>query len=362
MKRRLFGAFGVLAIAAAVSVGGCKSDPLSDSDGIPAQLVTDFTHLQIGVGQTASVTASVLDARATALPIPVTFTACSAVVLAATDTSYHPIPATSSRAVITAQTPAPTCVVAAAAGFQDTITVSAVPLTFTGALSSTTPQGGDTLVIASTPQLKFDTATVAVTFGAGVVVPGTIIAKSTDTIRVLVPFSTAAPITIAGVLVTSYTPPLAVTLPSSVTVTQTGDQWGTGDTSYATAPTIPIPPAGASFKMLTNFGPANGPNCAEFGPPSPNNSIGPCVIYKFTLAAPTALTFSTAWPTTGDMDTYVCDASGLAGCFESGGSGAGSNNPEVISTATYAAGTHYFVIEQFRGPQPNNMVVTITAP
>src|SRR5919197_3399190 len=122
MNRRLFGAFGVLAVVA-FSVGGCKTDPLSDLDnGKPTNLVIDFTHLTINVGSTATVTASVLDARATPMPIPVTFTACNAVVLAQPDTSYHPVPETSSRVRITAQTPAPSCVVAQGGGFTDTIT------------------------------------------------------------------------------------------------------------------------------------------------------------------------------------------------------------------------------------------------
>ena len=360
MNRRLFGAFGVLAIAAAASVGGCKNDPLSDQDGVPAQLVTSFNHLNINVGTSSTVTASVLDARATPLEIPVTFTACNNAITAGTDSSYHPIPATSSRGLITANVPSPSCIVVTAAGLTDTVTVSALPPTFPGALSSTTPKGGDTLTINSTAQLKFDTAAVAVTFGGGHA--AVIVSKSADVLKVLVPFSTAAPLTIDGIVVTTYTPPLPVSLSTDSVVTQTGDVWGTGDPAYASAPTIPVPAAATSETIVTNFGPANGPNCAEFGPPSPNNSIGPCVIYKFTLAAPTQLTFSTAWPTAGDMDTYVCDASGLAGCFESGGSGAGSNNPEVISAFTYAAGTHYFVIEQFRGPQPDNLVVTITRP
>src|SRR6266705_3481406 len=130
MNRRLFGAFGVLAAVAFIG-GGCKNDPLSDGDGIPGALVLDFTHLQIGVGNTAVVTAQVLDTRATPLPIPVQFTACNAIVTAGTDTSYHPIPPTSSRARVTAGlVPAPSCVVAQAAGFTDTITVSAVPVAF----------------------------------------------------------------------------------------------------------------------------------------------------------------------------------------------------------------------------------------
>ncbi len=358
MKRRLFGACGVLAVA--LTVGGCKSDPLSDLDGNPAAVVTDFSYLQMSIGTTAVVTASVLDARTTPLEIPVTFTACTNDVTVAVDTSYHPVPRTSSRAIVTAVSANPSCVRAAGGGVEDTIVVAVLPQAFGGALSSATPQGGDTLTISSTSVLKFDTASVSVTFGGGVA--GTIVAKTPDQLKVLVPFSSAAPLSIAGINVT-YVSGLIVTLPTA-NVTQTGDRWGTGDTAYATAPTIAVPAAaGTSFRMITNFGPANGPNCAEYGlPPGPGFSIGPCVIYKFTLSAPTQIRFTADWNSTADIDIYVCDGTGLPGCFESGGSGAGVSKPETITAATYAAGTHYLVLEQFRGPLPTNLFVTIARP
>src|SRR6267154_2160224 len=106
MNRRLFGAFGVLAVLA-LPVGGCKSDPLSGGDGTPSQVVTDFSYLQLPIGGEQAVTASVLDARTTPLQVPITFTPCSAAVSVAVDTSYHPLPPTSTRAVVTAVSPAP---------------------------------------------------------------------------------------------------------------------------------------------------------------------------------------------------------------------------------------------------------------
>jgi hypothetical protein len=358
MNRRLFGAFGVLAVAA-LFVGACKSDPLSDLDGKPADVVTDFSSLQLQPGNTAAITAQVVDGRFVPLATPITFRACTGDVVVVADTSYHPIPATSARAVVTAVTANPSCVEVRGGGLVDSVTVAVLPLTFLGTLSGTTFVAGDTLTLTSTNVLKFDTATVAVTFGGGAL--GFIVSKTPDVVKLLVPFSTPAPLSIAGINVT-YVPGLITTLQTSDTVTQTGDQFVNSDTGYASAPTIAIPAAGETVKFLTNFGVANGPRCAEFGPPAPANSIGPCVIYKFTLAAPTALTFTTSWPTTGDMDTYICGAAGLSACFEGGGSGAGASNPEIISSFSYPAGTHYFVIEQFRGPQPTNLYVTITQP
>ena len=363
MNRRLFGAFGVLAIAAA-AVGGCKSDPLANSDGTPAQLVTDFTHLQIGVGQTASVTASVVDARATPLAIPVTFTACNGVVTTAIDPNYRPeVPPTSTRGLITAVTPAPSCVVVAGGGFTDTVTVSAVPLAFTGNLSSASPKGGDTLTISSTAQLKFDTSVVSVTFGGGQ--KGLILSKSTDVVKLLVPFgATPAPLQIAGVLVTSYSPPLAVTLPTSTSVAPSGDRWAPGDTGYATAPTLALPTAtGDSTVYLMGVpGVNNDANCGEG---TAAGGTGNCTIFKYTANGTDSLQFTTNWspPTVlpadnSDIDTYSCGSAGVSACFEDGGAGATAKTPEKFSFKP-TAGTHYFVIEQYSSGENPTVTVTI---
>jgi hypothetical protein len=128
MNRRLFGVVGVLTIAA-LPLGSCKSDPLSELDGSPAALVTDFDLVRVAVGDTVSVTATVYDARSTPLEVPVTFTPCSGVATAVIDPDYHPVPATSARALIIGSTLGETCVVASAAGLQDTVDVMTFPAT-----------------------------------------------------------------------------------------------------------------------------------------------------------------------------------------------------------------------------------------
>jgi hypothetical protein len=375
MNRRLLGTLSVMA-ALLGPLGSCKEDPLASLDGEPAAIVINLTHLDLPVGDTAAVTGRVLDGRATPLSIPLTFTACNAVVVAAVDTAYHPVPATSTRGLVIAVTPAPSCVVVRGGGLVDTVTVSALPSVFTGALSRTTAAGGDTLKIASTAQLKFDTTGgVAVTFGGGA--PGTVVAVKRDTLTVLVPFSDPGPVTIDGVLVTSYTPALAVTLETSTSVTQTGDVWPVGDTSYVTAPNLftvpPLPAVGDSVKTITNFGPANFANCAEYGPAGPPNfSTGPCVIYKFTVAGPDSLNllFRVDWDNDADVDIYACTSAGFAGCFgEAGTSGASGRKPEFLRSLAgpprvpapfkYPPGVHYFVLELFDGDTPANMYVTI---
>jgi len=365
MNRRRFGAFGAIT-ALTLGVGGCKSDPLSGLDKTPAALVVNFNHLELPVGVTRTVTASVLDGRATPLPIPVTFTACNSVVVAAIDTSYHPIPATSTRATVTAQTPAPSCVQVQAAGFTDTVTVSGLPSAFTGALSSTTPKGGDTLVIASTAQLKFNPAAVTVTFGGNN--RGIVVSATADTVRVLVPFSGPAPLSIAGVLVTSYSPPLAVTLATSSSVTQTGDFWAPGDTGYASAPTFPLPAAtDQSLQYITQLpGILNDANCAEG---TAGGGLGMCTIFTYTANGTDSLEFKVNWtpPTVSatdvsDIDIYSCGSAGVAACFEGGAAGAAGatvKTPEVF-TIKPSAGVHYLVIEKYSSGENANVTVTLT--
>jgi len=66
MNRRLFGALGVVA-AFTLTVGSCKSDPFSSVHGTPAAVVTDFSYLQLPIGGSAAVKASIVDATATPL-------------------------------------------------------------------------------------------------------------------------------------------------------------------------------------------------------------------------------------------------------------------------------------------------------
>ena len=371
MNRRPFGAFGVLAVIA-LSVGSCKSDPLSNADGNPAAVVTNFSHLNINVGDTVSVTASVLDARATPLAVPVTFSTCNNAVVTEVDSSYHPIPATSARAIVIAQTPAPSCVVVQGGGLSDTITVSALPSAFTGALSSTSLAAGDTLTITSTAELKFDVATVAVTFGGGS--RGTIVSKSADVLKVLVPFATpASPLTIAGVQVTSYTPPLAVTLQTSTLVTQTGDRWA-GDTSWQAAPnlTAMVPAPGGSALMSVGTRSGNSLKCPEVvlgnATVTPNdNSTGPCMLFRFDVTDTLSVRFRADWDGTAstDIDIYMCAdsvvsvASFNANCFEDGGGGATGAKPQTTSANQFTAGPHWVVIELFGGPSPRTNYITI---
>ena len=146
MNRRLFGAFGLLIIAG-LSLGSCKSDPLSDLDGNPAAVVTDFDLVRVAVGDTVTVTASVLDARSTPLALPITFRTCSAVATTAVDPEYHPVPATSARALVIGASLGTTCVIASSEGLEDTTDVLTFPATLVitgGTTNDSIPSGAVT--------------------------------------------------------------------------------------------------------------------------------------------------------------------------------------------------------------------------
>ena len=146
MNRRLFEAFGVLTIIA-LTFGSCKSDPLSDLDGAPAAIVTNFDLVRVAVGDTVTVTSSVLDGRSTPLAVPITFRTCSAVATAVIDPEYHPVPATSARALVIGASLGTTCVIASAEGLEDTVDVLTFPATLVitgGPVNDSIPSGAVT--------------------------------------------------------------------------------------------------------------------------------------------------------------------------------------------------------------------------
>lgn len=324
MNRRLFGAFGVLAVIA-FSVGGCKSDPLSDLDGNPAAVVTDFSYLQLPIGSSISITASVLDARTTPLAIPVTFTACSNAVTVAPDPSYNPIPATSARAIVTAQTPANSCVIVSGGGVTDTVAVSTVPVAFDGPFSTTSPVIGDTLTLTSSALLGFDPASADIDFGGGI--HGEILVRTADSLMVRVPQPDAtqpAVVQVEGVVV-KYVPGLIVTMtsPTPLDVVPVGDRETPG------AVVITIPANGAPDLVFWD----------GFKTGEPTDYF-----YQYTLAAPDTLTFTVDWTGGADLDLV-----NLRSNFTViGGFGAaGAAHPETYTVIFTAAGTYHLLVEQF---------------
>jgi hypothetical protein len=365
MKPRISGLLGVLAVLVSAATA-CKKDPTAAGVGAPSAVVADFSAFTLAVGDSASFTARVVDNRLTPLPADITFSSCDATAATVVvDGSYNPVPPTSKRAVIHAVGPNKVCVLASSNGAKpDTVTVTVLPTSFSGAVSNLTPQGGSTLVIKSTAQLKFIPASVSVTFGGGHA--GAILGATADTVAVVVPFSDPGKLTIGGIALT-YVAGSSVTLPTAASVTQTGDFWGQLDSPYVTAPTLTIPAAsGQSTAIITDpLAINNVGHCAEGG------ETGPCMVFKFVLAASTALTFTANWEGAAlapDVDIYACpspqaapaDLATCGGAAVGGFGGATAAKPQTFG-GTFAAGTYYLVVEIYDNTTTTkNITTTIT--
>lgn len=322
MNRRLFGAFGVLTIVA-FTAGSCKSDPLSDLDGNPASVVTNFSYLQMPLGGTATVNASVLDARTTPLAVPITFTPCTPDVSVATDTGYHPVPATSSQVIVTANAPAPTCLRVAGGGIEDTVTINVLPGAFNGASSSATPIVGQTFSLYGSSLLGFDVGSADIDFGDGIT--GEIIRRVGDTLTVRVPQPDASgvPLNVLGIAV-KYVPGLVVDLPTATSFTVTA--------AFARASGGP-----AAFTV-----PADG-DSVEFYDGFTTDAVDQW--YPFTVVGSTdTLVFTISWAGAADVDGAICNGS-FTGCT-GGFAGATGANPETW-TVIFAPGNYNVLVEQF---------------
>lgn len=323
MNRRLFGTVGVLAIVV-FCVGGCKSDPLSDLDGTPSNVITNFSYLQMPIGGEATVNATVVDGRATPIAVPITFTPCTADVTVANDTSYHPVPATSAQAIVTAVTANSSCLVVSGGGLQDTIQIAILPQAFNGTASTATPMVGQPFSLYGSSLLGFDVDSANVNFGGGVV--GDIIRRVGDTLTVRVPQPDAtptAPLTVLGVAV-KYVPGLTVDLATATnfTVTSAFPRTSGG------AAVFTVPADGDSVEFYDGFT----SELADYW-------------YSFALTSPDTLVFTVSWDGAADLDAAICNGvfSGCTGGF----AGATTANPETWQVIFAAAGNYNVFIEQF---------------
>lgn len=346
----------LLVIAALVGAASCKDNPLADGSGVPASIVVSFNTLDLhGVGATGKFVAQVVDNRLTPLPVKITLTSCDGTIASViSDPTYHPVPATSVQAVVTGTALNKGCIVVSAAGVKpDTVTVFTLPVTvnagFTGPANI---QPGSVIeVTTGVSTLKFDTATAQVLFGTGKV-PGFIVHKDPDSLRVAVPEFDTDSVRLSGILVTYSGAKVTLATPAKVTP---GANLFSGDSAYTPGfdATSLLPAVGSSVNIYPPLPAKNNVlHCPEaylnFG------STGPCSILKFVLAAPATLNFTVTWAGTAtnpDIDIYACSgATADSACdFEDGGAGATGSRPQSTGNFTYPAGTHYLIIERFGG-------------
>lgn len=370
MKRLLIGSILAAGAAAAV-VSACRGDPTASLRNGLSSIAVDPSLIFISEGDVRAVTATPQDDQLN--PVSATVTAASqnsSVASVAENPDAPSVNGTVASFAVTAVAPGATTVDFSAGGVSASTVVNVLPLNFSGAISNATPPGGSEIVIHATDVLKFDPSLVTVRFGGlglqaddkfavDYAYRAMVNVRTPDSISVLVPFGATGKDTIDGIDV-SYVANLRASLLTATSVDQTGRYW-TGDDAYTTAPTIPLPAAsGDTVSILTDLAglaSANSPICGEYA----FGAIGPCAIYKFTLAAATELNFQALWDTNTDIDFYVCSGPDPSTCFEDGGGGATGNYPENTG-ATFPAGTHYLVLEDWDGPKPTNMLVIISRP
>jgi len=347
----------VVLLAAA---GGCKGDPTADLRTGVSQLALNPDLMFIDEGTTKAFEVVVRDQQLNPVSADVTVSSLDqGIVTVAIDSAVPSADNAHHDFIVTAGSLGQTRLVATSGGVTDTALVTVLPVSFTGALSTATPLGGDTVTIASTTLLKFNPATVAITFGAADT--GIIVSKTADTVKAVVPFGAAGPTTISGIFVTYAG--ILVELPTAQPVVQTGSNWA-GDTAFTTAPTLTLPTVTNQSVRFIMPVPSvvNDALCAEG---TGGGATGKCTIYRYVANGTDSLTFSANWTpataTTGesDLDIYSCDATGTAGCFEEGGAGATGVTPQLF-TFKPTAGVHYLVIEQFSAGEDQNIFVTIT--
>jgi ice-binding like protein len=136
---------GLMAVLAATAVA-CKGDPTAVGAGTPVALYSDFAAVNVTIGTSATFTSWVADVRLNRLEAPVSFTTCNAsIATVAVDTSFHPVPATSMRAVVKSVLPGTSCVKVTSAGVPGTSVainvVQATPVVITTPTFTSGPPG-----------------------------------------------------------------------------------------------------------------------------------------------------------------------------------------------------------------------------
>lgn len=357
MKRQHIGA--VLAGAAFAALA-CRGDPTASLRGGAKFVDVSATVMFIDVGAGKPISVVVRDEQQNPLAADVAVATLNAGVATVVEDTSIPSPnGTEHNFIISGVAPGATKIVVTSGGLADSVAVSVLPLNFAGALSSTTPKGGDTLKLASTAVLKFDAVNTTVTFGGGK--SPVVLSQTADTIKMLVPFSNAGPLAVSNINVT-YVAGLSVTLNTAQTVTQTGSLWTPADTGYNTAPQIALPTTtGGKTYFITNML-GSYTNDADCGEGTGAGGIGKCAFFKYVANGTDSLRFSVDWEgaaTNPDVDIYSCGSAGVSQCFEDPGTGATGSKPQVFAFKP-SAGTHYYAVEIYAGTPPTNIVTTIT--
>jgi len=138
--------------ALAVAAGACKKDPTAGGTGTPVAIQAALASLNVNIGSSGTVTASVVDVRQSPLEASIAFATCDAAIATVTaDTSYHPVPVTSARAVVKSVLSGTTCAVASSGGLKpDTVVVNVVKAAPTVVTHTNLPTGETSFLSTAT--------------------------------------------------------------------------------------------------------------------------------------------------------------------------------------------------------------------
>jgi hypothetical protein len=235
------------------------------------------------------------------------------------------------------------------------VPVTVLPTDLAATFSKTAPTIFDTVTVTAPAGLTFG-PTSQVSF-AGETDTTIVVARAADgsSISVIPAFGTKGPATITGII-PAYAPSLSINLTSTVSVTKAAS----GNDALATAPTIPIPAAGATFTLYDG---------GAFAPIAACTGLfgGNCYVYKLDLSAG-GRTFqvNATWNEITDLGIYFMNSAGTAqvGTGACDAKGDGSSGQPESCTQTFAAGVYYMVVDSFGpfypDPDPTAVLVQIT--
>jgi hypothetical protein len=223
-----------------------------------------------------------------------------------------------------------------AAGCGNDYTTPSLSYDFSPIYSTTTPALNDTVTMAAAGFRFLPDAAVS-TGGRPAVVLG--LSADGGTIAfVPVPGTATGNVTVSGVVRLSQT---GVPLTLSARAGITPPAGTTGAAGFSTAPSIGVPASGSSTYFLDAGRFSRVAECMA-------DLVGPCRLYKLTVAAPQRLGLTVSWQGNANLDVYTYNAAraitGLLRC-DARRDGPGGQ-PEHCS-ATFAPGTYYLAVVSF---------------
>src|SRR5258708_493395 len=311
----------------------CRGDPTASLRAGPKSLDVQPLVMFVNEGSSRALSVVVRDEQLNPLMATVLATTPDpTVVSVSTDTTVpfpNGTPQTFQVTAVGLGTTGSGRVVVASNGLADTALVTVLPTLFHGTISNLAPRGGDTVVFRISDTLqRFKGSTIS--FASGHL--STVLISTTDSMKVLVPFSDSGPATITSDRAT-YIAGVVGTVKSVQSVKQTGNVWAS-DTSFATAPDISalLPASGKSYKMIITTAADSAKQCPEIAADTTHSvqhdTVGvnavfdtvltatavqnPCMYFKFVLAATDTLKFTLDWEGTStnpDMNIRVCSDS-----------------------------------------------------